>query len=82
MLLLRLLLPQGAAEVGGATDAEGRLLELSAAAPWRQALLKKLTLAGNDKKSNLQVREGLRFHGWFACDQNGCSRACVTCWHH
>jgi hypothetical protein len=46
---------QGAAEVGGAVDAEGRLLELSSAAPWRQALLKKLALS-NDKKSNLQVR--------------------------
>jgi hypothetical protein len=47
---------QGAAEVGGAVDADGRLLELNANAPWRQALLKKLTLAANDKKSNLQVR--------------------------
>lgn len=45
---------QGAAEVGGAVDPEGRLLELSSAAPWRQALLKKLALS-NDKKSNLQV---------------------------
>lgn len=45
---------QGAAEVGGAVDQEGRLLELSSNAPWRQALLKKLGLS-NDKKSNLQV---------------------------
>lgn len=48
---------QGAAEVGVAVDPEGRFLELSAAAPWRQALLKKLALS-NDKKSNLQVIRG------------------------
>lgn len=45
---------QAAAELGGAVDSEGRLLELNANAPWRQALLKKLGLS-NDKKSNLQV---------------------------
>lgn len=47
---------QGAAEVGGALDQEGRYLELSSSAPWRQALLKKLGLS-NDKKSNQQVRD-------------------------
>jgi hypothetical protein len=40
---------------GGARDSSGKLLELSAAAPWRQQHLAKLGLSGGGPKQNLQV---------------------------
>ncbi|WIA31032.1 hypothetical protein OEZ86_001070 [Tetradesmus obliquus] len=51
-------LVKAAALTGGARDASGKLLELSAAAPWRQQHLAKLGLSGGGAKQNLQVLLG------------------------
>lgn len=48
------LAPQQAALTGGARDGNGKLLQLSLAAPWRQEHLRRLGLGGG-AKANLQV---------------------------